>query len=253
MSEFLSPSVIEAAQAHARAEYPKESCGLVVGGVYQPCFNYATAPEQDFEIASRVYKDALDTGALQAVLHSHPGGPFYPSERDMQSQIDMDLPWGIIVTDGERTSPPIVWGDSLPIAPVIGREFTHGIHDCYSLVRDTFRLGKERLSEQGIEDWPFDPIELPEVARSDGWWSGDQDLYADHFAKFGFTPVPLSEVRPGDCFLMGIRSEKLNHAGILLSNDLLLHHLPTRLSRREPVGIWARHAEIWVRYEGQNA
>ena len=77
------------------------------------------------------------------------------------------MPWGIIPTDGERVGDPIMWGDQLPIAPLIGREFRHGTSDCYTLVRDAYRLGKDGMKEHGIDGWPLDPIQLPEVPRDD--------------------------------------------------------------------------------------
>lgn len=250
---ILARETITAAQDHARREYPKESCGLVVGDTYIPCFNYASIPERDFSISPADY---LRAGKVRAIIHSHPNGPHFPTARDMQSQITSAVVWGIIVTDGERASEPILWGDQLPTADLIGREFVHGIADCYSVVRDAYAAGRERMSAQTMSDWPLDPIALPDVPRDDSWWHETdehkaQDLYTDHFAKFGFVKIAQSEARPGDAFLMAIKSKTLNHAGVLVSRDLILHHLPQRLSRREPAGSWARHANLWVRYEGQ--
>lgn len=188
-----------------------------------------------------------------AVLHSHPGGPLFPSEADMRGQIASEVPWGIIPLDEDRIGDPIMWGDSLPIADVIGREFMHGVRDCYSLIRDCFRLGRDRLAAQGVADWPYEPIELEEIPRDDAWWDGDQDLYGDNFARVGFRSVPLHEAMPGDVFLMSIRSPKANHGGLILPNNLILHHLPARLSRREPAGIWLRNATLILRWSDADA
>jgi hypothetical protein len=49
---------------------------------------------------------------------------------------------------------------------------------------------------------------------------------------------------------MKIRSSKENHGGILVGNDLIVHHLPSRMSRREPAGLWGRQATRWLRYKG---
>lgn len=247
---FLSPEIVLAAKQHALREYPKESCGLVVGDRYVPCFNYAVEPEKHFAIASEEFVKAESQGGVRAVLHSHPDGPLYPTAKDMQGQIDTNVPWGIIGTDGERAGDPIMWGDSLPIAPLIGREFRHGVSDCYTLARDTFRLGKEGLAEQSIHGWPYDPITFPEVPRDDCWWDAGLDLYTDHLEKVGFRKIQMSEARIGDACLIKIKSNKVNHAAVLVGNNLLLHHLPSRVSRREAAGIWARHADIWIRYEG---
>lgn len=253
INSVLTDVVIERAKEHARSEYPNESCGIVFRGEYVPCDNIASDPTTDFEIASNVYAYYATHGGVEAVIHSHPGGPLFPTETDMIGQTATNVPWAIIPLlmedDVMRVGDPISWGDMLKSPDLIGRSFIHGIHDCYSCIRETFALGKEKLAAQGVTDvWPFDPIRLPEFPRNDGWWEDGLDLYADGFSKAGFHEVQAGDVRAGDCFITKIRSDKLNHAGVLVTNDLILHHLPNRLSRREPAGIWGRQADIWVRY-----
>ncbi|MBA8881734.1 Mov34/MPN/PAD-1 family protein [Phyllobacterium myrsinacearum] len=251
----------EAAKAHSRAEYPKESCGVIADGVYVPFENVAL-PEFEhvaegkcgcqlcsFVIDGEDYAARTAGKTVNYIVHSHPDGPRYPSKGDMEQQIATQVPWAIITTDGERVSDPTIWGEG-QIAPMIGREFMHGVHDCYSIIRDTFRLGKDKLAEQDIE-WPFDPIELPEVPRDDAWWELEgEDLYTQLFSKFGFEVINMADARPGDVFLCAVGdSGKLNHGGVLLGNDCLLHHLPKRQSRRDPSGLWGRSADLWIRYK----
>ena len=247
---YFKPETILAMQDHARAAYPNESCGVVIGDDYHRCFNYATEPTKDFQIAPQEYLKLSKLGEIRAIIHSHPDAPLYPSELDMIGQMQTNVPWGIIQTDGLRTSDPNMWGDTLPIAPLIGREFMHGIHDCYSLLRDAFRLGKDELLKQGITGWPYDSAQMPEVPRNDNWWDSDKDLYQDYLKKTGWRRIDMSEARPGDGFLIAINSKKLNHAGLLLDQNLIMHHKPGRLSAREPAGIWARSADMWLRWEG---
>ncbi len=260
MTDFSA--AFEDAKKHARQVYPEESCGFIIGGKYLPITNAAADPSLHvaddpacpcrlcrFRIPDAIYLEHEKN--LEMVIHSHPDRPAAPTRLDMQSQASMGVAWGIISLDGERISEPLVWGGMTPIKPILGREFVHGVSDCYSLVRDTFFLGKEELALQGI-DWPFPSITLPEVPRDDSWWTLDFDLYATETFKNGFVEIPREQVQPGDGFLACIRSTKMNHAGLLLSNDLILHHLPQRLSRREPAGLWARQAVKWVRYVGQS-
>jgi len=246
---YFSRTIIAAAQRHALEQYPKESCGLVVAGAYVPCINYATDPMNDFIIAPAAYLRAEQNGGVEGVIHSHPNGPYYPNARDMGHQIGSGVPWAIIVTDGERAQEPVEWGDQVPRQPLIGREFMHGVTDCYSVLRDAFAAGREEMTRQGMPAWPFDPIVLPEVPRNDNWWADADDLYQDHFEKFGFRRINVVEAKPGDVFLMKIKSTKINHCGLLVAGDLILHHLANRLSRREPANQWARHAEMWIRHE----
>lgn len=255
---ILSSAAIAAAKAHAREEFPKEACGLVVAGDYIPMHNIAQSPDAHtgeadcvcqlcaFEIDPVFYARIAARSPIEAVLHSHPNGPLYPSFADMQGQLATNVAWGIIALDEERVGEPLMWGADTPIDPIIGRQFMHGVRDCYSLVRDVFRLGQAGLEAQDVPGWPRPPILLPEVARADGWWNGADNFYEDLFTPFGF--VEVTDPRPGDMFLCKVFSDKLNHAGVLLQNDQLLHHLPQRLSRREPSVLWARSAEKWIRY-----
>ncbi|MGV1754825.1 Mov34/MPN/PAD-1 family protein [Agrobacterium sp. CG674] len=248
------------AKTHARACYPEESCGLIVGGKYIACTNVASDPdghnEADkdcgcrlcaFEINPKVY--AKFSKQVEMVVHSHPDGPFYPSKADMEGQVLTGKAWAIFALDDERVSnEPVVWGGDTPIPDIVGRSFMHGVTDCYAVIKDVYALGKDKLAEQGIPGWPYEPIELMHMPREDAWWEGDSDLYIENFAKAGF--VETKEPKPGDVWLMKIRSPKFNHGGVLVGNDLIVHHLPQRLSRREPAGVWGRQAGMWLRYAG---
>lgn len=251
----------DAAREHARAEFPKESCGLIVNGEYIACDNLAPAASEHqddpmcrcqlcaFVISNKVYLHYGDS--IEMVLHSHPNGPLYPSEADMVAQVASAVPWGIIALDDSRTGEPLIWGDRNNIPPIIGRSFMHGVTDCFDIVRDVYALGRVELEKQGITGWPFDPIELPAWPRVESWWKIDTlDYYNTEPVKHGFEEISISQARPGDVFLCKINSDKFNHAGVLLANSLILHHLPMRLSRREPAGIWARQAGRWLRYVG---
>jgi proteasome lid subunit RPN8/RPN11 len=255
---IFGAAALDAAKAHARAEFPKESCGFIVKEAYVPAENKADDPLQHFKIEDPLYDAAVVKGELRAVVHSHPNGPMFPTELDMQQQLATGVPWLIVNLNEDDIADFTAWGDALPRAPIIGRPFMHGIFDCYSCIRDTFHFGKDELAKQGIV-WPFDPIELPQVPRDDAWWKGDQDLYVDHLEKAGFKTISMHEARPGDGFLMAMGDHRTNpkkklcHAALLVGGDFILHHKPGRPSGRELAGMWAPHADIWVRYEGPGA
>lgn len=256
----IGADAFAAARAHAREQFPKESCGYVSDGKYVACLNKADDPEKHFKIVDQRFTKAMKAGKVEAIIHSHPNGPIFPSEDDMVGQIATDVPWVIITLNEDNFGETVAWGDDLPIAPLIQRPFCHGIFDCYSLIRDAYRLGKAELAKQGVA-WPFErQIVLPEFARDDSWWQNeDRDLYMTGFSKAGFAKITRDEARPGDIFLMGLgdsRSnplKRINHGGLLLAGNLVLHHKPGRLSHREPAGLWVRAADLWVRYQGETA
>ena len=225
--------------AHAAAEYPKEACGIITDEGYLPMLNVAEDPQEHFALPAAVL-DKMP-GAL-ALVHSHPDGPDAPSASDIAGQVNSALPWGLCVVSSDRTvSKPFYWGDMLEPPPLIGREFRHGPSgtdgkgDCYALIRDWYRL------EKGIT--------LPDFPRDDAWWETGGDLYEAHFAEAGFVEIPAQQARDGGVFMMKVQSDRINHAGLLVDGEqLILHHLSGRLSRREPMGRWYKFIAKWVRY-----
>jgi len=82
----MTPETQAAAIAHALAEYPRESCGLVVvvkgRERYWPCRNVATTPSDHFVMNEKDYAAADDAGEVTMLVHSHPDAHAQPSEAD---------------------------------------------------------------------------------------------------------------------------------------------------------------------------
>jgi len=228
----------------AAAAYPHEAAWLITPGECRQVANVAEDPRATFRVAKRDLAAAHGRGLL-AIVHSHPNGPDCPSEADMRGQLASGVPWGIISTDGERCLPPFWWGDQAETPPLVGRGFRHGVTDCYSLIRDYYRLELD--------------IVIPEFPRSWEWWRAGQDLYRDGFGQAGFRRIESADARPGDVFLAQLRSPVPNHGGILLEGGLALHHKTgklavdaTRLSMREPIARWLPHITHWLRHSGRD-
>jgi cell wall-associated NlpC family hydrolase len=228
-SAELNAAILAEAQAT-----DNEICGVVIDGAPVFLENMAEDPKSTFYMP-----DVPDEA--EAVFHSHPGGPFYPSLADMQQQISTDLPWGI-ACHNDRHAEVFWWGASAPKAPLVGRGFRHGVTDCYSLVQDFY-------SE-------VHGIQIMDVPRSWEWWTNDETLYESLFQEAGFVPIQLAEVQPGDAFLATIRSKTPNHAGVYIGNGLILHHTcgrdgydPFKLSTIEPAARWFNFLHKVVRYE----
>lgn len=231
--------------AHAIREYPRECCGVIVGKVYFPCANIA-ADDAQFEISPADLVSANEQGEIRAYVHSHPDGSCEPSTPD---RIQMDLhglPW--VITNGID----IVSHEPKKFtAPLLGREYYHGLQDCYSLVKDYY----ER--ELGIT--------LGDYERTDAWWESadSKPLYLDNFKKEGF--VEVGDIKKHDLILCRLgRTEHINHAlvfvddGVLKSeqadrvvgNGLVLHHPYNRQSVRELYGEqWQRRAAVVIRHK----
>lgn len=234
----MDATLLAAVRKHAAAEYPREACGLVVvvrgRARYVPCRNLATDDEH-FVLPKQDFAAAADLGEVTAVVHSHPDLSAEPSQADRVACEASGLPWHIVAypDDDLRTIEPCGYE-----APLVGRQFAHGVLDCYSLVRDWY------ARERGIV--------LPDFDRHDGWWQHGEDLYMQHYAEAGF--VAISQDQPevaGDVILMQLRSPVPNHAAVYLGDGHMLHHLHGRLSSRDVYGgYWQQIARCVLRYRG---
>lgn len=232
MIEYF-PQAKDAIYQHALLEYPNECCGVIVDGEYISCHNIHEDPREHFKLSPMDYIDAEKRGRIEAIIHSHIGCP-YASKHDMTEQMKMGTPWGIVnMSHGGGIDNIYYWGDSLPIQDFIGRPFIHGIYDCTSLVRDWHIVNSEFHTDI--------------VPRDFEWWKGEENVLVDSMYRFELEQISKEELRPGDIFCLKINSEKINHSGIYLGNNLILHHLWNRLSRREPLAQWFKYLAICFR------
>jgi proteasome lid subunit RPN8/RPN11 len=224
-AEWIKDEILDAIRAHAAESSPRECCGVVIverGRVrYVPCRNRAAKAEH-FLLSEDDYADAEDRGHVMAVVHSHPYLPPTPSQADMVGCEKSGLPWLIV------NHPLGHWHYFEPtgyVAPLIGREFVHGVLDCYSLCRDYYAtIG----------------LNLSDYERDMDWWLNGGDLYRKYFAAEGFVEV-FDEPRQHDAFLMQLGSPVPNHAAVYIGDGLILHHVMHRLSSRDVYGgMWRR-------------
>lgn len=211
------------ARDHARECWPEEAVGVVVREgaefSYLPMEN--TAPNK--ELAFRLERYPREA---EAVIHSHTQQfSVSPSADDMRSQQAHARPWGIIATNGHRTSRISWFGDQVPPQPYIGREFLSGHADCWCLIRDIYRF------ELGVTT-------LPNLPRDEDWFQGQNppDLLSKaNIEEAGFFQVSFKEVRPWDIMLGSLGSRVTNHCGIYIGRNLVLHHTHQQPSCKVPI------------------
>jgi proteasome lid subunit RPN8/RPN11 len=214
----MTPALLKLILAHASREAPRESCGLLVStsgnlAEYVPCRNLSSLDH--FQIHPEDWADCEDRGHVLGVAHSHPGqAQLEPSPWDLEGQAETGLPWYIVLPDSGAW---LRFGAS----PQEGRVFAWGVEDCFSLVSDYYG---------GMVDFLREPK----------FWEST-DLFRRGMALAGFHERGLNDPAPGDVMLFSIHGNGIpNHCAVYLGYGTILHHLPGRLSRVEPIGAWVR-------------
>lgn len=225
---MLTDAIRAAALVHAQEEAPRESCGLLtlrMGKLrYRRCRNLAVSPEHMFVVDPEDWVAAEDEGAeVVGIIHSHPVTSPEPSQADRVECEKWGLPWWIV---NPATG---AWGHCEPCgykAPLLGRPWSWGSTDCWALVRDWYR------EVRGIElrDWerPIDPREF-----------NLRPMFEGCYSETGFRKLGADEnLMPGDLIVMSIGAPTLNHIGVYVGDQQILHHLGNRLSCRDIYGGW---------------
>lgn len=228
--EHLSASI----KKHGKNEYPKESCGIIVGD-YRPeyiaCENISPDPENNFAISQEVLQEYGND--IKAIIHSHPDTPPVPSFSDQQNQYMTGIPQGIFSVNEGIAEEIFVYPDSY--VPLIGRPYVWKIFDCFTLVRDYYVQNRF----QTLVDYPR---KLEELRTS---YKRILDLNI-----VGFSKCPTYQKND----LLFFRDEC--HLGVYLGDNQILHHpstgeafCPDNLSRRESLSKvtanFNREFDIW--------
>ena len=103
---------------------------------------------------------------------------------------------------------------------LIGRQWEYGRHDCFTLVRDWFKL-------QGVQ--------LPDFARPDDLETCES-IFLQQAEAIGFQQIELLNRRPGDVLIMCLGTAAPMHAAILLPDQRILHQRQDSLSAVETLG-----------------
>lgn len=240
---MFADEVARAAERHAVACYPQESCGFVVEGAYLPLENRHTGGPA-FLIDPQLWVQYGER--IQAVVHSHtiapervvPRGHFpdAPSLADMRGQLASDLPWGLVLSDGSPSGTALRfwWGGEMPALE--GRQWRHGVTDCWAAVRDWHRL--------------HSGIELPEIPRDPDWMRDGDNLIERGALDLPVERIGRFDLARGDGVVMGHDRRTPDHLGVYLGDGRFFHHYRNRLSLTEAIEPWMDQVLWGLRWRG---
>lgn len=223
----LSQGQMSAIQGHSALGLHEEACGFIFGdGEVSRCFNTHPDPAGAFRIDEQTYVLAEERG-IRAIWHSHAKLDGF-SPADQAAVLADVVPWVVycLRTGLFHVVDPACHG------PLVGRTFSYGILDCYSLVCDAM------LEQHGIE--------LPTWHRGPwGEWGEPGFTVFDEEVVQHCRQVGAERLLPGDLVFMG--KDHTNHVGILTAPDRLLHHPAKQRSREDIYGEAGREAtrSIW--------
>ena len=239
--EKVIPDLYAHAEKVVQEQGERECCGLAVvtkGKLkYVECNNIAPPASEAggnlmFQIDPKDWARAEDMGTIVAICHSHVYEPPTPSDADRVMCEKHGIPWLIV------NYPTGSWTRTDPTgyqAPFEGRQFAHGVLDCYTIIHDYYERSYG--------------IVLPPQERDAEWWLKGQNIYEERFGDAGFVKVgdgDHADIREGDVLLMQISSAVTNHAAIYLGDGMILQHLMGSLSSKYPYGGYWKKATTHV-------
>jgi proteasome lid subunit RPN8/RPN11 len=233
----LNDELLAIIREHSVETNERECCGLIIAAKRRKTYvrgrNIAESNEH-FVMHPEDVAAAEDAGTLLAVVHSHPKINAQPSQADLVGIERSQLPWVIV------NWPTGAYTETEPsgyVAPLEGREFSHGVLDCYTIVRDYYQR------ELGIE--------LKDYARPDNWWLKGLNLYRDNIGESEFIEVKDGSLQLHDFLLIQVASPVANHGAIYLgTNNMILHHVMHRISCKDRYdGYWRTHTRATLRYK----
>lgn len=234
MIDFVKDDIFK----HAKRDPYRECCGLVIvfKGRYRyiPCRNLSELPQSNFFLDPMDWVRAEEQGKIVAVVHSHVQGVLEPSDTDRTACEQTQVPWIIC---NPNTDEIMQFEPCGYVAPLVGRHYCYGIHDCYTLARDY-------LKQKGI---PL--LQFPRLEPTEAFATGQYGFNDENFKKTHLRTIDISELQPND-FIVFSMSKPYNHCGVYMGDQRIIHHLHSRLSSIDIYGgYYIKQTERCLRYD----
>jgi proteasome lid subunit RPN8/RPN11 len=233
---------LEDFMAHAESS-DKEACGLVVNYrgklVYYKCTNISSNSTDEFIIDPIDFVKAESMGDITYICHSHVNVSEKPSKVDIISCNRGKTTWLIYSTISKNI---FTLEPENKIPSLFGREYVYNVQDCWTLVRDIYKLELN--------------IEIPRMVIDSNfnWYlDSSKNYFAQYASEAGFYRVVDKSIKKYDVLLfMTDKAVVPNHAAVYYDNNIIAHHAYNRLSSKDIFGgYWLKSVQDTYRYRGR--
>ena len=222
--------------ALSEANPTEESCGFIYlglnGAELFPCKNVALDPHTDFAISPSDYIGAKMRGQLFGVYHSHPVSAGF-SPKDIAYAQQVALPQYLY------SIPDKVWSEYIPPTynpPLEGRPFAWGFWDCYSIVRDYYRMNFKVYLNDYDRDESFHTLPNHDIL----------DLYTK---EGGYKAVGITQIKTHDILVFNVANVLPQHFAVFIGNSRIIHHTYKGVSRKDLfTGSWHNRLKAVLRH-----
>lgn len=259
LEPFLTRDTRNAMAVHMLETPEVEVCGLITLSKgeyeYHRLENVHPEPKDSFRLSKKDSARIAADPDVVAYCHSHPNGPVYPSQHDVEVQAKIMKPAAMCVRDPSMGAIEVFsFGDHLLDAELMDRDFRFNVFDCLAALRS--------------HAWQTEKRYMPPKPYEAGWWEvgledpteipKNENLYERCFQDYGyrdFTPDfsnPADEWHPriGDVLMLQMGAPVINHVGVYVGDNLVYHHRVNKKSGTTPVGylLGGNVIRKWVRY-----
>jgi proteasome lid subunit RPN8/RPN11 len=244
----INQSTLEEIRGYCRQEFNKEACGVVAEGKVIHSKNLAGDPTKYFVMSPAIWSNLSE---VDFTWHSHCSNQEF-SFADIAMCRQLKLPMYLFKLPIGKDD----FYDPNTIEPLIGREFTYWIRDCWALVKDWYKL------HQNV-DLPDPPRELKDENGVFHWNQPHWDMYRQMLPEKFHQVEFNSGLQRGDLILSTIRFQSPptapnspNHIAVVEdpTKNLLLDHFYGSISSQKVYGQERRKQtdSIWRLKKEQN-
>lgn len=219
----------------SETKVPYEACGVIADGKFWPCNNLMHGRINSFILDPKDYLAIAKHFKVEAIVHTHVEIPPAASDPDRTGCEKIQLPYVIV---SWPTGQYCVIEPCGYIAPLEGRVWGYGTHDCLALVRDALKI--------------YGNIDMPDYDREEWeWWKKGGNYLEERFEQAGFVRMPQGTIpRQLDVFGIMLNSKVVNHLAVFLEPDTMLHQLQEQMSVKQQYGgVYQKATKLHLRHK----